>query len=209
MTAAAQEADPVAAELFGLLRSLQKPQTSYAVTVNMPDALVSVGRTNFNLVQTMMLQVAAMPMGLMGGMVVPALSRARTQARQVSDMANLKQLSLGLIMYADEHNVYPQSLADIWEKGYVDMPGVFVSPAGQTPAPQSAQQVREGQCDYIYLVPGARFSDFDNVSTTPILCTRPGLLAQGVNVAYADGHVERRTVIDPELQTLINTRSRE
>ena len=108
-------------------------------------------------------------------------------------------------MYVDEHGVFPPSLAGIWEEGYLDMPRVFVSPAGQTTPPQSAQQVREGQRDYIYLVPGAKLSEFDHVSSTPILCTKPGLLPQGVNVAYADGHVERKKLIDPELQTLIDT----
>ncbi len=209
VTVATQQADPVAGKVIGFLQHLQKPQASYAVTLNMPDAMVSASRTNFNLAQTMILQTGAMPAGILAGVLMPALSRTRSQARVVVDMANLRQLSLGVIIYAEDNGgALPKDLAELWEERYLDTPDVFVSRAGQTPKPQSAQQVRDGQCDYLYLVPGAKLGDFQYPSTTPILCTKPGILPMGVNVAYADGHVERKDIIDPELQSLIDTHSK-
>ncbi|NQV34783.1 MAG: hypothetical protein HQ515_18970 [Phycisphaeraceae bacterium] len=208
VTAVTQEADLAAGKVIGLLQRLQKPPASFAVTVNMPDALVSVSRTNVNLAQTMILQTGAMPMGIMAGALMPALSRARTQARATVDIANLTQLSLGVIIYADDNDgAFPKDLAELWEKGYLNTPKVFVSPAGQTPPPQSAQQLRAGQCDYLYFAPGGKITHLRKPAVTPILCTKPGILPKGVGVAYADGHVERKDIIDPELQDLIDTRN--
>ena len=208
VTAVTQEADLMPGKLIGLLQRRQKPQAAYAVTVNMPDALVSVSRTNVNLAQTMSVQAAAAPMGFMAGVLMPSLSRARTQARATVDIANLRQLSLGVIIYADDNDgAFPKDLAEVWEKGYLNTPKVFVSVAGQTQPPQSAQQIREGQCDYLYFVPGGKMTDLRHPATTPILCTKPGILPKGVGVAYADGHVERKDRIDPELQALIDTHS--
>lgn len=204
-SAMTQEIDLMPGKIIALLQRLQKPQAAYAVTVNMPDALVSVSRTNVNLAQTMSVQAAAAPMGVMAGILMPAMARARTQARATVDLANLRNLSLGLIMYADDNDgVFPKDLAELWEMGYMDMPKVFVSRTGQTPTPQSAQQVRDGQCDYLYLVPGVKLADLRHSHAAPILCTKPGIMPKGVGVAYADGHVERKDRIDPELQALID-----
>ncbi len=40
---------------------------------------------------------------VIGGMLMPALSRAREKSRRAHCMSNLRQISLGLAMYADEH----------------------------------------------------------------------------------------------------------
>ena len=44
--------------------------------------------------------------GLLAGMILPALSRAREKTRQTSCMSNLKQIGLGFTIYADEYDGY-------------------------------------------------------------------------------------------------------
>lgn len=195
--------DEGAAEIMNLMQDLQKEHASYAVSLRMSDAMVATGRANFDMGEALVLQAAVLPVAVMSGMMLPALAQARSKARAVSDMSNLKQIGLGLFMYADDHNdQYPQSLADIWP--YVGTGSVFVTPGSNTPVPQNADEVRAGQCDYLYFLAGRRFADMQDAHTVPAACTKPGLLKQGVNVLYADGHVESKLVIDDELQVLID-----
>ncbi|MBT7299267.1 MAG: hypothetical protein HN849_07140 [Victivallales bacterium] len=129
-----------------------------------------------------------------GGMV-DALRKARGKARLVSDLGNLKQLSLGMIMFADDNNgSFPKDLGAIWT--YVGSSGaVFRCPASRRPPPKSAGAVARGDCDYIYLKPAVNLNRIRSSSQEPIMITRPGLLMDNmVNVAYADGHVTSHSV---------------
>ena len=107
-------------------------------------------------------------------------------------------------MYVDDNqDKFPNDLGDLWT--YVAGIGrVFVCPAGQTVPPQNPEQLRAGQCDYLYFMAGKMMPDIQNPSTTPAACTKPGLLKQGVNVLYCDGHVESKPVVDAALQALID-----
>ncbi|NOY81572.1 MAG: DUF1559 domain-containing protein [Kiritimatiellaeota bacterium] len=44
---------------------------------------------------------------ILASMLLPALQKARTKALQASCVSNLKQLNLGIAMYADDFDVYP------------------------------------------------------------------------------------------------------
>ena len=42
--------------------------------------------------------------GILAAMLLPVLSRTKAAARRTSCLSNLKQISLGVLMYADDHN---------------------------------------------------------------------------------------------------------
>lgn len=56
---------------------------------------------------------------ILASMLLPALSKAREKARQISCTANLKQLALGQFMYKDDHNQVFSPVYDDHE-GYPD-----------------------------------------------------------------------------------------
>lgn len=45
--------------------------------------------------------------GILAGLLLPALSRAKERGRSVQCLNNLKQISLGLVHYADDYEYYP------------------------------------------------------------------------------------------------------
>jgi prepilin-type N-terminal cleavage/methylation domain-containing protein/prepilin-type processing-associated H-X9-DG protein len=62
--------------------------------------------------------------GILAGMLLPALSSAREKARSAICSANLRQISLGLMMYADDHD-------DYYPPGYIATYGdwsLFIAP---------------------------------------------------------------------------------
>ena len=134
--------------------------------------------------------------------MLPALAQARGKARAISDMSNLKQIGLGVIMYADDNDEkLPDDLGALWP--YVGTGQVFKSPASKTPVPANAEEVRAGKCDYLYFGKGKKMGDIKDPSATPVACTKPGLLKQGVNVLYCDGHAAHQPAIGEDLATLI------
>jgi prepilin-type processing-associated H-X9-DG protein len=171
--------------LFGKLAT----QAAYGVTVNTPDGLVALSNTNFDYGQNLITQAAMAPVAIVAGMLLPALSQARQKARTVSDMSNLKQIGLGLHQCsADNNGSYPDDLGVLMEKGYLTSGRVFVSPGARTPPPDNAEQLRAGQCDYVYFGKGR--TEADCGTNDAMACTKPGLLGGAyLNVLYGDGHV--------------------
>ena len=65
-------------------------------------------------------------------LLMPALARARTEARKAACMNNLHQVGLGLQVYASEHGgQFPDKLGDLSQ--YVPASEVFVCPADSRP----------------------------------------------------------------------------
>lgn len=200
-------ADPNARPVAALMGALQRQQSSYGVSLRMPDGVVGISRTDFEIGETLVTQAAVMPVALMAGMTLPALGKARGRAREISDMSNLKQIGLALIMFSQDHeDRLPADLGETW--AYVNEGKVYVCPAGRTPPPQDADQIRAGQCDYLYFVAGQNLGRIQNPSQTPAACTKPGLLPRGVNVLYCDGHVATSMVVDAGLKALIDAAQR-
>ncbi len=108
--------------------------------------------------------------------VMPALAKAREQARSAASMSNLKQIGLGLIMYADDHQGnWPADLEQA--KSYWPNARVLESP--RKPKDFAGPS-------YIYLSGQPKTIDPGNV----VVYENPGYCTDKINVLFADGHVQ-------------------
>jgi len=148
-------------------------------------------------------QAQAMP--LTAGVMLPALGKARSTARQTQGVANARQLAMGLAVHAAEDNdQLPKSLGVLLARNYVT-PEAFLAPGGEeeVEVPQLAGLTAEAadkwvaeHSAYVYLLEGkGGESNFD--AEQILLVTKPAHAQNGrVAVAYADGHVETLPVED-------------
>jgi prepilin-type processing-associated H-X9-DG protein len=122
-------------------------------------------------------------MAMMAGMLLPALARAREEARKAVCKSNLKNIGLCVMMYAqDNDNKLPEKLSQLYPE-YVKDLSLFVCPSsGKTIA--SADQI-DTETPYV-LVPGVALGG----GTAVLVYEKRGMHEGGTNVLFADGHVE-------------------
>lgn len=126
--------------------------------------------------------------------LLPAVNPPHSQAPRVKCSSNMRQIGLAMIMYANQHNgKFPDSLHEILETQDIT-PGVFVCPSsnevramGATARAELDDFDRPGRCSYIYL--GKGLTDQCDFGTA-VLYEPPSIHHGGMNVLFADGHVE-------------------
>jgi prepilin-type processing-associated H-X9-DG protein len=128
--------------------------------------------------------------------MLPALSSAKDKAKTANCANNMKQISLGLLMYAqDNKDMLPPvqgadglQLLRTGENQYLSFSDVYACPATNK--------------KYIYI--GFYAGDFFSNGSLPMLVEYPAHGKNRVNVAFVDGHVESRTLpSDGSVRTLV------
>jgi prepilin-type processing-associated H-X9-DG protein len=129
---------------------------------------------------------------------VPAAARARAQAQAAQSMNNMRQIGLGVIMYANDNNGdLPPDLGATTK--YITEPMVFVAPENRgkmmRPAnvkPEELAKWVNEHADYVYVG-----NDLKKLSKVPqpaqaiVAYEKPERARNGnLAVVFADGHVE-------------------
>ncbi len=196
-TAIAQQSGQHRGEAFPIepvqrLMGLAQKPAAFAVGWSDADGMQSVSQGTQEPSSVLVSSVVVAPTAVAAAMVLPALAKAKSRAQDVMCMNNLKQIALGLIMYAnDNDDVLPKDFVSI--KEYVQTPRVFYCPQNPPKPDQSAltwDDFDQSKCSYEFLTPGLKTKDVDPtkvIGTVIVRCKIHG------NEAFLDGHVSRGT----------------
>jgi prepilin-type N-terminal cleavage/methylation domain-containing protein/prepilin-type processing-associated H-X9-DG protein len=121
--------------------------------------------------------------GILAGMLLPAIGQARERARRTSCMNNIKQISISLHMYAtDNMERFPKTLQELVDGGYIDNLEIFKCPSSSNSVPDNADSG-----DYAYKSGLTESADSD----APIVADKAdNHKGQGGNVLFVGGHVK-------------------
>ena len=113
------------------------------------------------------------------GILMPALARARLQARNTVSMVNLKQLGLAVIMYADEHD---GKLPDNFEqaKEYYEDSKILESPFKP-----------KGFAGPSYIYVSGHSMKAESPARQIVAYENPEYCKDTINALFLDGHVEK------------------
>lgn len=147
----------------------------------------------------MLSEQGAVGLGGVGGaalgtsILLPSLNRARETANRVASASNLKQIGMGMLLYSNENrNRYPDDFATLLKTQDLS-PQVMLSPRAGSgiPADVTTPEARVAyvaeHADYVYLGKGLKN---DTPAETIVVYEKPDGLDDGINVLFADGHVE-------------------
>ncbi len=139
---------------------------------------------------------------IQAGVLVPSMTRAREASQRVKEGSNLRQIAVGFVLYANEHdNRLPEDLEGFytWQAttGVGLMPSTFISPRTGTRLPDAMPMAVEAQArwiaengDVVYGGAGRKLTDIGPASQTPVAWTNPDWVNEGISIVFADGHVE-------------------
>lgn len=120
---------------------------------------------------------------VMAAMLMPSLSRARSEANKAAGRSNLRQIGLAITMYRSAHGRYPATLGMLVEEGFLHSEDLLVAPGDDNP-PQT--EANGYPCSYKYA--GALPKEVP--PSLVIAYTRPGVYRDGRNLLYADNAVQ-------------------
>ena len=113
-----------------------------------------------------------------------AISTSRERAWRISCAGNLKNVGLGLKMWAGDHGeIYPERLADIGK--YLGFQPALFRCFGSGNKPESFETA-DKWTDYIYV---SGLPESVHPSTVLMYCPAQNHKGDGGNVLFADGHV--------------------
>jgi len=134
---------------------------------------------------TMVLSLA-----VMAGMLLPALGRARHEARKIRCSSNLKQIGTAAHLWMNKFGdmeKFPPSLKALQDEKIIMEPMVFICP-NTTTKPVPGEFVTDYEC----MLDRAGFTITEAMAggDVPMAWDKPGNHDDGFNVVYFDSHVE-------------------
>ena len=144
--------------------------------------------------------------GILAGILLPVLSRARESARSTQCASNVKQIGMGLIMYANENSeAFPSSTADamlslnLLFPNYISDQRVFKCPsdtfvtATTNAGIAAATKFTKNQCSYGYDYTHTQADDAD----VAILADRPRNTNANVPVVPSENSPNHGGTVNP------------
>ena len=123
---------------------------------------------------------------LMAAILFPVFARARENARRSSCQSNLKQIALGVMQFTQDNNEkFPSGTTMVaWKTSlepYLHSESIYNCPSTQN-----------GEAAYVLNpnLAGADVADLENSAQTPMFFDADARHLEGVNVAFADGHIK-------------------
>ncbi len=174
-------------ETFQRLMGLAQKPAAFAVGWSDADGMQSVSQGTQEPSGVLVSSVVVAPTAIMAAMVLPALAKAKSKAQDVMCMNNLKQIALGLRMYADDNkDVLPKDFVSI--KEYIQTPRVLYCPQDPQKPDLTAttwEDFDQSKCSYEFLTPGRRTNEGNPSTVVTVRCKIHGA------EAFLDGHVAR------------------
>lgn len=133
-------------------------------------------------------------------LVVGFVTAARDRAMMVRSMTNLRQISMGIMIYSTSNRGFLPPDLDSAATAARLSPSVFRSPKADPTKPATTLSL--GPCDYVYVPPADKLTRVRNGAVTPMVYEPPAHYGNlKTIVAFVDGHVE--VVFPPRMGALI------
>jgi type II secretory pathway pseudopilin PulG len=124
-------------------------------------------------------------MAVLAGLLLPALSKAKSKAQEIKCVNNLKQIGLAARMYSNDHaDTFPTNFAAL--ESYLGDASILICPADSQHVPLAVRdfnQLGPSNISYQFLLPGAKESDVND--QVVFLCPIHG------NSGMGDGSVQQ------------------
>jgi prepilin-type processing-associated H-X9-DG protein len=175
-------AEALSQRLYGCSAAIRKVKDGLVVECHSPVLIPTPPQ--------MQLQGGVGTSAILAGMLLPALGKARGEARKVKSMSNLAQMGKGvnlwLLKHGDNTN-YPPSLKSLVEGKIILDPRVFIHPNSGT-TPQPGRFVSDYECVLDQI--GKPVPEGQVPMWLPLAWEKRAYQGPGRNVVFFDGHVE-------------------